>query len=188
MIPKKPRRAVFGGTMRAATGKWTGNYMPTTTALECLADQRKDERGSISAWAKKCHHDDETMKKALEMAREPGVLAAYGAEPRKRMQKVAVHYEYVVDPEPLGDREGREALGRCLEAASQRGSIMDQIESSCNCWEAFGHVEPLQPAGVPREPSLERSVCGPKTLVEILVEPDWRALLQASSIPAGFNG
>lgn len=106
---------------RIQTGKGTGNYVPSEKALKCLAKLQKNYQGSVRKLAKICDCDKETMRKVLEnFATKAGYLAAYGSDPKDKMVKVPVEWEYKKDPERMTQLEMLLAYGNCMRVANMR--------------------------------------------------------------------
>ena len=125
------------------TGKGTGNYKPSLHILEVLARQPKNRQQSLYGWSKELGHDESTVRKILEKAMEPGILAAYGGDPRAKIERVEVcRFEYTVDPEPQSLDEQRFARENCEAIASQQENLSDWIIVEGNCWDAFGDSQP----------------------------------------------
>jgi len=78
------------------------------------------------------------MKKVLEMAKEAGYLAAYGGDPRAKVEKVPIcRYEYKLDPEPLSQEENRVAKRNCESIAQQQETLLDQVLVRLTCDAAY---------------------------------------------------
>lgn len=136
---------------RIETGKQTGSYRPSEDFLAKLAQQPKNKQQSLYAWSEELGHDRRTVQKNMDRAMKLGVLAAYGGDPRAKVERVEVcHFEYKMDPEPQSLAELSIGRANCEAVAAEQATVLDWVEVVSNCWNAYG---PPRPAEVrPRAP------------------------------------
>ena len=138
-----------------------------------LADPRlKNKTQSLYGWSKELGHDERTVEKNLEQAMDPGVLRAYGGEPRAKVVKVPIcTFHYKVDPpedlEPLDPTERRVARANCEDIAMEQPTVWDMLEAVERCWSAYG--PPGTSNGGPQATEPSRSDASPTF--------DWSLLL-----------